>query len=82
MPRVAAVCTRTSHYCQTPWHINYASNVAQIELDDLLENTETFIVDDQPKVKWQKRMELREESWESFRSQLFERAHYVFNHAH
>ena len=49
-----------------------ASSIAQKELDELLQSVETSIVENQPITNWKRRMELREESWETFWSQLFE----------
>lgn len=49
-----------------------ASDVAQKRLDEMLENIESSIIENQPKSNWQKRMEVREENWEAFRSRLFE----------
>ena len=49
-----------------------ATTIVQEKLDELLQSIETSIVENQPVTNWQKRMEVREESWESLRCQLFE----------
>ena len=46
--------------------------LVQEKLDDLLHSIETSLIKEQHVTNWQKRMELREESWETFRGQLFE----------
>lgn len=47
-------------------------SLVQEKLDDLLQSIETSLVEEQHVTSWQKRMELREESWEALRGQLFE----------
>lgn len=41
-------------------------------LDDLLRSIDVSITDNQPKTEWRKRMDTRDENWETFRSKLFE----------
>ena len=44
----------------------------QMRLDDLLRSIDVSITDNQPKMDWRKRMDTRDENWETFRSKLFE----------
>ena len=46
--------------------------LVQEKLDDLLHSIETSLVKEQHVTSWQKRMELCEESWETFGGLLFE----------
>ena len=43
-----------------------------MRLDDLLQSIDVSITDNQPKTNWRKRMDTRDENWETFRSKLFE----------
>ncbi len=45
---------------------------AQTTLDDLLESIDVSIGENQPVSNWRKRMDTREENWESVRYKLFE----------
>lgn len=41
-------------------------------LDDLLRSIDVSITDNEPKTEWRKRMDNRDENWETFRCKLFE----------